>query len=105
MARPKLTTPNYQLVKRGEWYSIQWWEAGMPKRVPTGTRDRGEAQKALAQFIAGQGTPEPPAQPTIKDILDAYLADRRTVVRHYERLEMAAKPLTRHLGNLEPQHL
>jgi integrase len=105
MARPKLDTPNYKLGQRGDWYHVQWWEDGKPQRVPTGTTDRGEAQRFLAQFIAGQGTPEPPPAPTVGLIIGGYLADRKQVVRAYDTLEVAAKALRRHLADLQPDHL
>jgi integrase len=38
-------------------------------------------------------------------ILDGYLADRKPVVRGYGSLENVAKPLRRHLGDLQPEHL
>ncbi len=105
MARPKLDQPNYRLIRRGSRFYVRWWQDGDWQRVSTGTTDQREAQVFLAQFIAGQGTPEPPARPTVSQVLDGYLADRKPAVRHYERLEMAAKPLRRHLGDLEPDHL
>jgi hypothetical protein len=59
----------------------------------------------LNQFVAGQGTPEPPAAPTVSAILDGYLADRESVVRAYDTLEVACKALRRHLGDLQSHHL
>lgn len=38
-------------------------------------------------------------------ILAGYLADRKPVVRAYDTLEVAAKALCRHLGDLQPEHL
>lgn len=107
MARPKLETPNYKLVLRGNWYHVQWWESGTLRRVSTGTKDSRDAQLYLAQFIAGQGTPEPPPTPTIATILDGYLADRKPVVvaLGYLTLCTNAKALRRHLGDLQPDHL
>ncbi|HUB43730.1 MAG TPA: hypothetical protein VMB73_01975 [Acetobacteraceae bacterium] len=89
-------------MQRGDRYHIQWWEEGKPQRVPTGTTDRGEAQRFLAQFIAGHGTPEPPQAPTIGQIITGYLADRKLVARAYDTLEVAAKALRRHLADRRP---
>jgi integrase len=105
MGRPKLDTPNYRLARRQGRFYVRWWESGAWKRISAGTSIEREAQVFLAQFIAGQGTPEPPPAPTVEAIVEGYLADRKQAVRHYERLEMAAKPLCRHLGDLQPDHL
>jgi integrase len=105
MARPRLGTPNFVLYKRGARFYVRWRENGALQRVSTGTENRGEAQKFLAQLIAGQGTPAPPPVPTVGEILDGYLEDRKPVVRAYDTLEVVTKPLKRHLGDLQPDHL
>lgn len=105
MARPKLEQPNYRLTRRGSRYYVRWWQDGTWQRVSTGTADRSSAQRFLAQFAAGRGTPEPPAQPTIDQILTSYLEDRKGRVAAHDTLETCAKALRRHLGELEPQHL
>jgi hypothetical protein len=105
MARPKSDKPTYKLVQRGSRFYIRWWEAGAWQRVSTGTTDSREAKKFLAQFEAGRGTPAAPEAPTVNTIIDGYLADRQPVVRAYPTLVAAAKPLRRHLGDLEPDHL
>jgi integrase len=105
MARPKLDAPNYRLTRRGSRFYVRWWQDGRWQRVSTGTADRRQAAVWLAQFVAGRGTPAPPEQPTIAMILDGYLVDRRPVVRAYDTLEVAAKVLRRHLGDLQPDHL
>jgi integrase len=106
MARPKLERPNYRLSKRSDRYHVQWWEDGKPQRVPTGQTDQRQAEVWLKQFIAGQGTPEAPARPTVDRILTGYLADRQAKpVRGYDTLVTNYKALTRHLGDLEPDHL
>jgi integrase len=102
---PKLDNPNYRLALRGERYHVVWWEDGRSHRVPTGQTDRRKAAIWLSQFVAGRGTPEAPEQPTVADVLSGYLADRKPVVRAYETLEVAAKALRRHLGDLQPDHL
>lgn len=105
MARPRSKSPNYRLVRRGTRHYIQWWEEGGWRRISTGTEDGNEAQIYLAQFIAGLGTPDPPKTPTVSKILSGYLEDRKPVVRAYDTLEVSVKPLTRHLGALQPGHL
>jgi integrase len=105
MGRPKLETPNYRLVQRGQRYHVQWWQDGKPRSVSTGQTDKRQASVWLNQFVAGQGTPEPPAAPTLSQVLDGYLADRKQAVIGYETLVTNAKALKRQLGDLEPDHL
>jgi hypothetical protein len=105
LARPKLDRPNYRLVQRGPRFYVRRWEGGAWQRVTTGETERRPAEIWLAQFVAGRETPPAPAVPTISAILDGYLADRKSVVRGYETLANAAKPLKRHVGDLEPDHL
>jgi integrase len=105
MARPKLEQPNYRLTKRGRYFYVRWWANGTWQRVSTGTEDRQTAQRFLAQFVAGRGTPAPPEQPTINQILDGYLADKKGRAASYATLEACATALRRHLGDLEPGHL
>jgi len=105
MARPKLDTPNYRLVQRGNRLYVRWWQDGAWQRISTGETDKRRATIWLAQFVAGRGTPAPPDQPTVSMILDGYLADRKPVVLGYGALENVAKALRRHLGDLQPDHL
>lgn len=105
MARPKSDRPIFHLEQCGSRFYIRWWEDGAKRRVPTGTANRRKAEQFLAQFAAGYGTPELPAQPTVSQILDGYLADRKQVVRGYSALEVNAKALRRHLADLQPDHL
>jgi integrase len=106
MARTRLAVPNYKLTQRGSYFHVQWYEDGKARRVPTGTTDSREAERFLAQFVAGQGTPEPPSAPSVSQILTGYLADRKAKpVRAYDTLEVAAKALRRHLADLQPDHL
>jgi integrase len=105
VARPKFEQPNYRLILRGGRYYARWWQDGQHKRVSTRTTDRREAERYLTQLIAGLGSPEPPAVPTIAEILDGYLADKRQTVRSPQTLEYCAKALKRHLGDLQPDHV
>ena len=105
MARPRAEQPTYRLVLRGRRFYVRWWRDGAWQRVSTGTEDRSEAQRFLAQLAAGLATPEPPPSPTIGAILDGYLAERKHTAASYATLEYAAAALRRHLGDLEPDHL
>jgi integrase len=105
MARPKLDTPNFKLIKRGDAYYVRWWEDGQWKRVSTREKGQSEARRFLINFAAGHATPEPPAAATIGQILDGYLADRKETVRAYGTLEAAANAIRRHLGELQATSL
>jgi integrase len=105
MGRPKLDRPTFKLVQRGNRFYVRWWEDGAWKRVSTGTTDCREAARFLAQWEAGFGTPTSPPSPTVSEILDGYLADKRQTVRSPQTLEYCAKALKRHLGDLQPDHL
>lgn len=105
MARPRLEQPNFRLARRGDRYYVRWWQDGRWQRISTGTADLVAAKRYLAQFEAGYGTPAPIARPTINQVLDVYLADRKPRVAAYATLELACKALRRHLGDLEPQHI
>lgn len=105
MARPRLDQPNYRLTRRGDRYYVRWWQGDRWQRVSTGTTVLADARRWLAQFVAGRGTPEPPAAPVVAAIMDAYIKDRRDKVRSIATLEAAKKALVRHLGDLEPDHI
>jgi len=105
MSRPRADRPTYSLTSRaGRWY-VQWWQDGAAHRVSTWTTDSGQARQFLASFVAAQGTPEPPEQPTIGQILGGYLVDRQPHVASFATLEYAAAALKRHLADLIPDHL
>jgi len=105
MARPRLDAPNFRLIQRGGRFYVRWWAEGKAHRLSTGTADRAAATRFLAQFSAGAGSPDPPAQPVISQILDGYLADRKGHVAAYATLAACAAALRRHLGELQPDHL
>lgn len=104
MARPRLEQPRYRLITRDGRFYVRWWAGGW-HRVSARTTDRREAERFLAQLVAGTLEPPPPEQPTVTAILDGYLADRRGIVASHATLEYACKALRRHLGDLTPDHL
>ena len=107
MPRPRLARPVYRLKLRGRVWTVTWTdpESRRSRAVSTRTEDREEAKVWLDQWLAGQAQPEPPPQPRISDILEAYLAARKGKVEAHDRLEYAAISLRRHVGNLEPHML
>lgn len=104
MARPRLDQPRYHLVTRHGRFYVRWWKEGW-HRVSARTADRREAERFLAQLVAGTLEPPPPEYPTIGAILDGYLADRDGRVASYATLQYACAALRRHLGDLTTEHL
>jgi integrase len=99
MPRPRLDAPNYRLFRRANgWWYVGWTENRRSHRKALRTRNGDEARRLFARFLED---PIPDA-PTIADILDGYLADRRPVVADPVRLDELAKPLRRFFGPLLP---
>lgn len=100
MPRPKRAEPRYYLRKRpdnGIW-EIRWFD-GQPRSASTGVQDEAEAQRRHAQWITDLKRPRAPAEPTVDEILQGYLADRRGHVEDYSRLEYCAAHIRRLVGN------
>lgn len=74
------------------------------RRISTGTRDRGDADTFLAQFILGSKVPKIP-NPTVAQILDQYRDGHRSEVRAKGAMDYAVEALRRHLGAFRPEHL
>lgn len=104
MARPRLDQPRYKLIERAGRFYVRWWKAGW-HRVSARTTDRREAERFLAQLVAGTLEPPAPALPTIGTILAGYLEDRKDRVASHATLQYACAALQRHLGDLTPEHL
>ena len=107
MPRPRDTEPKPTLVRREgrrNWY-IQWTPVGTRRsqRYSTGETDEEEAKQVLATFNARLAAP--PDSPTVSEILDAYLADRKGKVMAYSRLAEAAVALKAKLGHLQPEQV
>lgn len=90
------------LEKRGCWY-IAWSENGRSRERSTGTRDRDEAEIALAKFIEGRRArsgPRDPNEVTVTETLTAYGEDalrRKELgkVAAVDRIGYALDPLAR----------
>lgn len=105
MPRPRLDKPNFRLRQRGNRWVVDWTEGGKPRTISTGETDRAAAEVWMTREIARFENPPPPAEPTIAEIMDGYLADRKGHVEALDRLEHAAKPIKRHIGTLRPDML
>lgn len=107
MPRPKLVTPNYRLQLRGTIWRICWTDpaSGVTRSISTRETDRQRAEIWLEQYKAGLAHPEPPPEPTINDIIDHYLEERRGHVAAFDTLEWAAIALRHHVGKLQSRML
>ena len=104
MPRPRNVVPNFKLRQNryGVW-SVYWTEDGRTRSVSTGEKDRREADRWLAQYIAGRSA-HVVAGPTIGAIMDGYLA-AKTEKASYSSLLATANILRPRFGDLEPRHV
>lgn len=86
----------------GRWYVL--YGPRLKKRISARTRDRGQAETFLAQFIAGASAPVIDA-PTIGEILAGYEEDRKPHVHSPDTLKFSVRALTTRLGSLLPSQL
>ncbi len=83
------------LEKRGCYY-IVWSDGGRSKERSTGTKDRREAEIALADFIRQQPCrigPKDPSDVFVTDILNDYALDRSSDIQAPVRMAYAIAPL------------
>lgn len=76
----------------------------LQRRISAGTKDRREAERYLAQHIAGAQEPTI-GEPTVRAILDGYQADHGPTLRSPGALKYGCEALIRGLGDLKPAHL
>ena len=105
MARPRLEEPEYRLREREGVFYIFWTEDGVTRRASTRQTDLGEARKYLARFKVGREEGLLPEQPTIRDIVTAYLAARGKRVRSRETMEFSSRPIIAFFGDLFPDDI
>ena len=73
------------------------------RRVSTGTRERGEAEQALAAYIASKDRPAGPRDPdqvTVAEVLDLYATERAPHVKDPARIADCIRALVPVLGPL-----
>jgi integrase len=87
--------------ENGNWYVL--YGERLKKRISAQTKDRREAERFLARFIAVEH--EPRRNPTVGEILDGYEADRKIGVRAPNALKYAVTGLKPALQDLYPNQL
>lgn len=96
------TEPRLRKFKWSEHWYIVWAAGRASRRLSTRTRDKKEAERVLARFVAAQH--EPPDTFVINDLLDAYL-DTLKERRWYKNREYELRPIREHFGLLHPRHV
>jgi integrase len=81
------------------WYVV-WGEGRESRRLSTGTSDKVEAERFVARFESAKG--RPPETFDINLLCDAYLEDRKPMVRAFGSLEFSLKAPREHFGLLHP---
>lgn len=100
--------PDYRLDrpiingKQSERWYVVWSEAGRSRRQSTGTADKVEARRYLAQFAALQDAP--PERFTVGDLCDAYQKDREEdpSVHYPKAIANSLNHVRAHFGLLPP---
>ena len=87
---------------KGVWY-IAYTEGRHSRRVSTGTRDKAQAERELAKFLALRD--RAPETFDIDQLCDAYLSDRETEVRAPDTLRYSLRPIREHFGRLHPSYV
>ncbi len=93
--------PRLEQHDNGKWYIRIPGRGG--RRLSTRTRNRDEAQAALARYVAEQGRPDGPRDPsqlTVAACLDLYGTERAPHVRDPERIADCIQALVPVLGPL-----
>jgi integrase len=95
MARPRKPP---RLKRRGNVWRIVDGET----EISTGTGDDAMARQALAEYCVGKAAPpKPPTEPTVRDLVSAYVESRSTSNREkHSSFVVNSKGLVRHLGDL-----
>jgi integrase len=93
--------PDYRLKSfRGYWHAV-WSENGGTKRVSLRTKDRAEAERSLADLRKNTNLKDP----TVGDIVEAYLEDKKDTARSHGRMEFAWQAARGTFANLRPDQI
>ncbi len=85
------------------WY-VAYAVGRSSKRISTGTTDKVEAERFLAEVEAKLRQPPKPTQQVIGKLLDAYREDRVGEVNALATIDYAIKKLKASFQNVQPQH-
>lgn len=101
MARTKLQTPNFGLVKRPDgYYDIRYKENGEGRKKSTGTKDANEAEAERARFVQDYRKPKMPTRPTVAMVCDAFKVYRLPKITNPKSLDYCFDPIKRGMGSL-----
>jgi integrase len=96
-AMPRRNTgPRLRWLAKRDGYYICWTESGRSRERSAGTRDRAEAEAALAAFLRERqrtGGPRDPHEILLTDILGSYAEERGPKVAAPRRIADAINPL------------
>lgn len=94
--------PHLKWRKDRQCWEIQWFEHGSRRRVTTGTEDRGEAERQLADFLADQRPkgPSHPAERYVSAALADYAQEHAPATTDPERIAYAIQALIPFWGEL-----
>ena len=87
---------------RGKYCAI--WTDGNPRRASLGTTDEAEAQRKFAEFKDRVHRASRPPEPTLGEIIDAYIVDRKAAGKDTSRVAYS-KAAMAGLMALRPEHL
>lgn len=104
MSRPRREEYRLWQHPNGTYY-ILWTGPGGSRRLSTRAKNRRSAERFLAQFKAGALSRQAPQAPTVAEILDGYLEDKKGQARSWATLDYSCRPLRKAIGDLEPAHL
>lgn len=105
MPRPRNASPVYKLRPGPAGVFVLSWtepESGWTRRLSTGQRERAAAEIWRDRYLAGLASAPPPDQPSLADMLAAYVQARTPHVADPERLANAAARVSEKLGRLQP---
>ena len=109
--------PRHRLVLYRGRYAIEWREqrpdperpghlVSTPRRASLGTPDRALAETRYAEYLHQLERGSRPPEPTLGQVMDAYLADREaTGTISMDRLRECVKALRPSFANLLPKHV
>ena len=90
----------YRLKERGGWWYRYWTEDGKTRKRALKTRNEIVARQKLSELNSGAVD-----DPTVGQLMTAYLYERDGKIRSIARRREAAKPIIRWFGHLQPMEV